>query len=213
MLKKFNRVGAYLGLAGLGMALAASAASAQTYNGNTVYKTIRPDGSPQIIIANRTAGERLSVTFPGAESTYNVTANGCGLIVLRDSTTRQLADLVSVDGAAIDQASLPTQLLPRCVNGTLEEARSANFKTGAGEVVIVKSPNTVYKAVYAGGRDRSVTANACGFATIRSTSTLDITAFPNFTIGSTSYNLTTLADAGVEPLCRSGALYIPSAWP
>lgn len=70
----------------------------------------------------------------------------------------------------INQGSLPTQLLPRCVDGNLEEARMDHFKTGAGEVVLVKTPNTVYEATYTGGRTASVTVNACGFAQINSTS-------------------------------------------
>ncbi|WOD37110.1 hypothetical protein RRF56_01220 (plasmid) [Nodosilinea sp. E11] len=190
-------------------------ASAQMYNGNAVYKVMRSNGSPQLIVANRAPGENLTITYPGATSSRRVTANACGLIVLRDGASSSLADLVSVDSSPINQASLPTQLLPRCVDGNLEEARPANFKTGAGEVVVVKTPNTVYEAVYAGGRERRVTANACGFAAVNSTSALDWADAANqsFSIGGISYNMNTLPIANPEPLCRSGQLYNPAGWP
>lgn len=207
----------FVGLAGAALVLSvamAPLAMAQTYSGAAVYKITRSNGTPAVIIANRSAGEKVSVTFPNATATRRVTANACGLVVLRDSSTAPIANLVSVDGAAITQASLPTQLLPRCVNGNLEEARTANFKTGAGEVVIVETPNTVYEAVYSGGRSRDVTANACGFAQINSSDSLDLTStqYGTFSIGGTSYSLASLPQANPEPLCRSGQLYVPSSW-
>lgn len=190
-------------------------AMAQTYNGNSVYKVTRSNGEPQVIVANQTPGARLDVIFPNATTTAKVTANACGLVVIRDSATRPANTLVSIAGAAIDQATLPTQLLPRCVNGALEEARAANFKTGAGEVVVVKTPNTVYDAVFSGGRSRNVTVNACGFAAISGTSAMPWSDAANkaFSIGGTAYNIDTLPAANPEPICRSGQLYVPDAWP
>ncbi|MBD1877013.1 hypothetical protein H6F75_26360 [Nodosilinea sp. FACHB-131] len=173
---------------------------------------MRSNGSAQVIVANRTPGERLTISYPGATSTRRVTANACGLVVLRDGASSSLADLVSVDGAPINQAALPTQLLPRCVNGNLEEPRAANFKTGAGEVVIVKTPNTVYEAAYGGGRDRNVTANACGFAAISESSAYPWASNPTIVIGGTTYTVATLPTANPEPLCRSGQLYTPASW-
>ncbi|PSN08509.1 hypothetical protein C7271_21370 [filamentous cyanobacterium CCP5] len=204
---------ARLGLIGLAVAMAAPA-FAQTYSGNNVYKVTRSNGSEAVILANRSPGERISVTFPGAVSSRRVTANPCGLIVLRSTSTVPISNLLSVDGAAIDQTSLPTQLLPRCVDGTLEEARSNDFKTGAGEVVIVKSPNTVYEASFSGGRSRNVTANACGFASITSTSTYDLTRpeLDAFEVMGSPYQISTLPAAGLEPVCRTGSLYVPAAW-
>ena len=200
-----------LGLLGLASAIALPA-MAQTYNGNTVYKVTRSNGSAQVVVANRTPGERLTISYPGAISTRRVTANACGLVVLRDSATNALTDLVSVYGVTINQATLPNQLLPRCVDGNLEEARTANFKTGAGEVVIVKTPNTVYEAAYGGGRDRNVTANACGFAAINESSSYPWASNPTIVIGGTTYTVATLPTANPEPLCRSGQLYMPAGW-
>jgi hypothetical protein len=207
----------FLVMAGIGLVAAAAVApfaSAQMYSGNTVYKVMRSNGTPQVVVANRTPGERLTMTYPNATSARRVTANACGLVVLRDSASNALTSLVSVDGATIDQMALPTQLLPRCVNSNLEEARASNFKTGAGEVVVVKTPNTVYEAVYAGGRTRNVTANACGFVAINGTSTVpwEDTANQAFELGGTAYNVTTLPEASLEPLCRSGQLYTPASW-
>jgi hypothetical protein len=209
--KRAKKYAVRLALLGVASAIAFPA-MAQTYSGNNIYKVTRPNGTPQVIVANRTPGERLSISYPNATSTRRVTANACGLVVLRDGASSSLTDLVSVDGAMINQATLPTQLLPRCVNGSLEEARAANFKTGTGEVVVVKTPNTVYEAAYGGGRDRSVTANACGFAAINESSTFPWASNPTIMLGGTTYTVATLPTADLEPLCRSGQLYMPASW-
>jgi hypothetical protein len=204
-----------LALACLLAGAAAVPAVAQTFNGNAIYKVTRSNGTPSIIVANRSPGERVTVTFPNALKSRRVTANACGLITLRDTSSNPLANLQSVDGETIDQSALPTQLLPRCVDGTLEEARAAHFKTGAGEVVLVKTPNTVYPAVYSGGKTANATVNACGFAQMNTTSSRDLTTaeYSDFEVDGTAYSISTLPEASPEPLCRSGNLYLPNAWP
>lgn len=142
-----KRTQLFAGLGLLSLLVSTLPAMAQTYNGNTIYKITRTNGSPAVVVANKTPGDRVEVTYPNATQSRRVTANSCGLIVLRNTSTRPLTNLVSVYGAAVDQAALPQQLLPRCVDGSLEEARTQDFKTGAGEVVLVKTPNTVYQAV------------------------------------------------------------------
>lgn len=206
----------FLTIGGIGLivtGLLAPLALAQTYNGSAVYKVTRSTGTTQVIVANRTPGERLTITYPAATTTRRVTANACGLVVIRDSSTNPLTNLQTVDGTAINQAALPTQLLPRCVDGVLEEARTANFKTGTGDVVIVKTPNTVYEAVYRGGRIRNVTANACGFAAINESDSYSWASNPTIVIGGTTHTIATMAQANPEPICRTGQLYVPAAWP
>lgn len=100
MKKRKLAVWAGIGLA-LTTALSPLAVQAQSYNGSSIYKVTRSNGSPQVIVANRTPGERISITYPDATSTRKVTANACGLITLRDSSSNALADLVSVDGEAV----------------------------------------------------------------------------------------------------------------
>jgi len=65
-------------------------ALAQTFNGNNIYKITRTNGTPAVIVANRTAGQRLAILFPNALSTRRVTANACGLITLRDTSSKGL---------------------------------------------------------------------------------------------------------------------------
>ena len=202
-----------LGVLGLTTAIAFPAV-AQTFNGNDVYKVMR-NGTPQVIVGNLTPGSRLTMTYPGATTIRRVTTNSCGLAVLRDSNANSLSNLVSINSNTINQTALPTQLLPRCVNGVLEEARTETFKTGTGEVVFVGTPNTVFEAIYAGGRDRNVAVNACGFAAINSTSALDWSETSNqtFTFNGNTYDINTLPTADPEPICRSGNLYEPASWP
>jgi hypothetical protein len=204
-----------LGLACLSLAVTAAPTLAQIYNGNSIYKITRSNGTTSIVVAGQTAGQRIAINYANATRTRRVTANACGLITLRDTSSNPLSSLVSVDGETIDQGALPQQLLPRCVNGTLEEARTAHFRTGAGEVVLVKTPNTVYQAVYSGGRTRNTTVNACGFAQANSTSTYqhDQPEYASFEINGTTYDFASIPEATPAPLCRTGTLYIPADWP
>jgi hypothetical protein len=82
-------------------------------------------------------------------------------------------------------------------------------------VVLVKTPNTVYEAVYSGGRSRNATVNACGFAQANSTSTYqhDQPEFATFEINGTTYDFASIPEATPAPLCRTGTLYIPADWP
>ncbi len=53
-------------MAGIGLVAAATVApfaSAQMYSGNTVYKVMRSNGTAQVIVANRTPGESLSISW------------------------------------------------------------------------------------------------------------------------------------------------------
>lgn len=187
-----------------------SGASAQMVSGNSTFKVER-NGQPTVYIGEKAPNSDVPVTFVGADRTRRVAANGCGLITLRDSDTAPLSGLKSVDGDTINIATLPIRLIPRCVDGVLEEARTANFKTGTGDVVIVKTPNTSYEAIFTADTVRSVRVNACGFASLRGSSTAPFLGTTQVKIGTGA--TTTIGAIPVtdnEPLCRSGVLFTPT---
>lgn len=186
-----------------------SGASAQMYNGNDVFKVER-NGQAIVYIGEQTPGADVPVTFIGADRTRRVSANACGLIILRSSPTAPLSGLKSVDGMTINQATLPTRLIPRCLNGTLEEPRTADFKTATGDVVIVKTPNTSYNAIYTADVTRTLRANVCGFATLRGSATAPLMGTTQIRVGmDTPTTIGAIPTAMNEPICRNGTLFTP----
>jgi hypothetical protein len=211
---KFRKLGA---IALLAMSsLSALPTLAQTYSGSNTFKTINPTtNQPIVFVGEQPPGGEVSVTFVGADRTRRVAANACGLVTLKDTTSAPLAGLKSVDGVPINQATLPVRLAPRCVNGVLEEARNADFKTGLGDVVLVKTPNTSYEAIYMADVVRKVRANACGFASVRGTTASPLLGTTSIKVGmGSTTTIGAIATASSEPVCRNGVLYTPegAAW-
>jgi hypothetical protein len=97
------------------------------------------------------------------------------------------------------------------VDGVLEEARTANFKTGTGDVVIVKTPNTSHEAIFTADTVRNVRVNACGFAFLRGSTAAPFLGTTQVKIetGSTT-TIGAIPSTDNEPLCRNGVLFTPS---
>ncbi|MCY7274446.1 MAG: hypothetical protein LH702_12085, partial [Phormidesmis sp. CAN_BIN44] len=174
-----------------------------------------PSGLNVVYVGEQAPSAEVPITFPGSDRTRRVSANACGLITLKDTTSAPLAGLKSLDGVNINQATLPVRLIPRCVNGILEEARTADFKTGYGDVVIVKAPNTSYPAIYTADVIRKVRANACGFASVRGSIAAPSMGTTQIKIGAgTATTVSSIATAPSEPVCRNSVLYTPeeAAW-
>ncbi|KAM3106819.1 hypothetical protein [Phormidesmis sp. 146-33] len=196
--------------------LSALPASAQSYSGSNVFKTINPTtNQPVVFIGEQSPNAEIDVTFTGADRSRRVSANGCGLVTLKDTDSAPLSGLKSVDGMTINQATLPVRLAPRCVNGVLEEARNSDFKTGLGDVILVKTPNTSYEAIYTADVVRKVRANACGYGALRGTTAAPLLGTTSIKIGAgTATTINAISTAPSEPLCRNGVLYTPegAAW-
>ncbi len=125
----------------------------------------------------------LTVMLGGLNQTRSVTANACGLLTIRPSATRPIPASFMIGTSTITPANLPTQLLPKCgTNGQLEEARTANFKTSEGAVIVVgQTPSASVQMSFEGGKERKVKINACGFGKINNSSTNPFTANASFT--------------------------------
>ena len=103
-----------------------------------------------------------------------------------------------------------------CTNGTFSEARTANFKTAKGQVVIVgKTANTSVSIVLAGDSTKNLAINACGTGVLHAAK--GDTLPDTFTVNGSSYTLASLPDAGKGPVCKKSATgayttYTPSTW-
>lgn len=187
----------------LGMLAIASSAYAIPYGTNTVYRS----GTDVIISAN--AGSQVSVELGSTVKNRAALVGLCGEVKVNPGTTPP--ETLTVGTKTITTASLPTQLLPKCVNGQFEESRAADFKTSTGQIVVVGlTPNQSVTVGIPTPTTRKVTINDCGFGALKNASGSIIVNGQNYTVSS-------LPDAGVAPVCRItngvSAGYIPATWP
>lgn len=199
----------------LGVGAAASSvgpAAAIPYNGATVYKAM--DAGSTVVVFSGTAGSRIAVSLGSSDKSTARLAGSCGEVRISLPSSGDFTGL-KVDGTAINAATLPSQTLPTCVSGTFSEARTANFKTPTGQVVVVgKTPGAAVAVSLPSATTRNVTVNSCGFGILKGTSTSALPA--TFMVGTTSYTVATLPDATTAPYCRTidGTPYgyVPASW-
>lgn len=205
MQKKLARAAAVLGIAMTTIPLFTTVANA--------VPTIFRDSQNNVYVMGQSPQSRVSLTYNGMLRSRDYQANTCGWITLRNSSTSPIAGTIVVGGTNVDTASLPTQLLPGCTNGTPAETRSANFRTSTGDVVIVGRTAGSYVTIQVPqNRDRSATANACGFAKFSNSTTYQHQSSTMVEFSSDydgSINGLTQRDA---PICSRGNLYVPYGW-
>jgi hypothetical protein len=203
-------------IAAFGIAIAAlnsPAAQAIPYGTENVYKVMK-DGVTTVYVS-ATANSRVQLELGSVERSTARIVGACGEVRISVPSSGSW-DGLKVDGTAIDATSLATQVLPACTNGTFAEARTSNFKTPNGQIVIVnKSVGSGVAITLPGDATRNLSINACGFGVLRSTTS---TALPNsFSMSGTNYTVSSLPDAGEPPVCRTnGGVstgYVPSSWP
>jgi hypothetical protein len=169
------------------------------------------DAKGDVYMSGTSNSEKI-VTISGLTQTRNLTANACGVAVLRSSLSRPIPTSFLIGGTTITPTSLPTQLLPKCLaSGQLEEARTANFKTADGTVVLVgQTPSATVQISYAASKDRKVKTNACAIGRIGNSSTNPFTAAMSFTIDGTTIGYGDLP-VNTPWYCRNGTTYQPYA--
>ncbi|MEA5553323.1 hypothetical protein VB713_20500 [Anabaena cylindrica UHCC 0172] len=183
-------------------------ANAIPYSGNTVYKTII-DGATTVFISGTPNGT-TSVALGYIDRFSSRVAGNCGEIRLTASTVGT-TPTIQVAGTTVTLSSLSTQLLPTCTGGSFSEARPDNFKTPAGDVVIVgQTANSAVLLNIPRDTTRTVRINSCGFGTLRNSSSFSIP--PTFSVDAIERVLADLPNAGNAPRCTSGVGYVPAAW-
>jgi hypothetical protein len=147
------------------------------------------------------------VEYSAGELSRKITANYCGLVIVPVPTGASMPASITVDGTSVDTATLPTQSVPQCVNNTLKEVRSVNFKDSTGRVIIVGKTAGVQSTVaYPGVPSlKSITANACGYARISNSTSNPAPA--TFTYGGQSYTTATLPEQ-IPNRCIDGKKFV-----
>lgn len=187
----------------LGVLAITTSANAIPYGSNTVYRA----GTDVIISAP--SGSQVSVGLGSALKNRSALAGACGEVKVNPGTTPPAT--ITVGTKTITIANLPTQLLPKCVNGQFEESRTADFKTSTGQIVVVGlTPNQSVTVGVPTSTVRKVTINGCGFGTLKNAS-------GTLTINGQKYTVSSLPNAGAAPVCRTtngvSTGYTPSSWP
>jgi hypothetical protein len=205
-----------LGLCAIASGIASSInpAAAIPYSSNTVYKTLDATNGTTIYISG-TANSKSLVSLGTVDRSTARIAGACGELKISIPSSGSFTGL-KVDSMAIDASALSTQILPSCVSGTFAETRSANFKTPNGQVVIVgKIPGAAIAITLPTDATKNVSINGCGFGFFRASS--GSTLPTSFDIGTTTYTVASLPDAGEPPVCKTSngvsTGYVPSSWP
>jgi hypothetical protein len=175
------------------------------------------DSSNNLFVMNQTPGATAELIYSGYTKFKNLTANGCGLASWRGTVTYPVPSAFSINGATIVTfTSLPIQVKPTCSNGVLAEPRTANFRTEAGELVIVTSPGAAVSIGHEATKVRKSKVNTCGVARWSSTQ-----SYPHVEGNGVGYkHPTTMQETlSIEdfpifeaPICRTDNLLIPASW-
>lgn len=174
----------------LGIASIAPASAIQ-YNTSTVYKAT--DGGYTVVVFSASAGSKIQVNLGNVSKPTAKIVGACGEIKLSVPSSGSFTGL-KVDGTSVDASTLSTQTLPSCVNGTFAEARTSNFKTPSGQVVIVgKTPGTAASVELPQPTIKTVSINACGFGVLKESATFTLPT--TFKVDATDYTTASLPDS------------------
>ena len=98
------------------------------------------DATGNIYVGATSASGEIQLNLGNTSIKKSVKANQCGLAKIANSATSPIPSTVSVGGTSISVASLTQRILHKCllVNGSyqLEEARTGNFKTIEGSLIL-----------------------------------------------------------------------------
>ncbi|MBD2666699.1 hypothetical protein [Richelia sinica] len=178
------------------------------YQGQSVYKvSINGD---TVVYVNGTPSGSAEVQLGFVDKISSKIAGSCGEIKLSSSSLGSTPS-IQVNSSNVTLSSLPIQLLPSCTNGSFVEARTQNFRSPSGDVIIVgQVPASAVLINIPKNTNKTVRLNACGFGTLKNSSSFSIPSA--FTIGNNSYSLSSLPSPTDPPVCRGGIKYQPTAW-
>ncbi len=190
-----------------------SIVAATSFSGMAQAETFR-DGENNLYVTGLSSQQELSFSYPGTPRTSSGRANACGAVTVRGTNGMPVTGVIKVDNVPINTATLPTQLLPTCgANGAFNEARTVNFKTPDGQVVVVgKTPNNFVGVETPEVAIRKVRSNACGFARLAPNARFTHSGSQEVAIGSDPAATISSINQKDAPLCRGNVMYVPTSW-
>ena len=152
------------------------------------------------IFIKTTAGATVTVGLEAQASTKSATSDRCGGLTIGSQLSPQTTPF-TLNGVTIDPSTLSVGLKPNCKNngGTYayDVTPTGNFKTSNGQVFIKNDATypegfgdrRILQITTTGSANRSLTANQCVLATIRSTNSSPILSTTTFTYNNNTYEV------------------------
>lgn len=181
------------------------------------------DGS--VVVSGLTNYGSYVVEYSGTPKVRRVSANACGVVSLRSSTSFPITSTSSLtrSGTSYLMSDLPVGATPKCSNGTLAEAPAASvFKDSNGAVYFTgltaySSAEIAFNSIPA---TRRAKANACGMLSIRNNSLYPLSTTPivvkNYSDTGSGLSVLTFTPSTLTssdaPVCRQGKAYFPEGW-
>lgn len=171
-------------------------------------EVVKRDAQNNVYVAGLTPGSSTEVGFNGTFVTRKVQANRCGVIRITPSLNYAKATQITLDGTASDIANLTVATPGNCasVNGSYTSVNApaaTRFKDAIGAIYIQGlTPSSDQTVSYPDlPVTRKITANACGYFRIASTTQSPITNSSVLKIGSVSYTVSSLGTL-ISPGCK-----------
>ncbi len=161
------------------------------------------DAQGSVYIGATAPNADIKLELSGVDIKKSVRLNACGMGKISNTESSPVPTTINIQGSAVTVASLTQRIFPKCVvvNGSYqpEEARTENFKTVDGSLIIVGTPNMVVDYTASGLTTKNIKANQCGWAKITNSPTNPIPA--NATIRATvgAVGFATATDYGTIP--------------
>lgn len=212
-LRSVGAIASVAGAIATGLPAIAQVAATKNIDGNIVVSGLQNYGSYQ-------------VEYSGAPKLRRSSANACGVISLRHSTSYPITTTSSFtrEGTNYSMADLPVGATPRCVNGALAEpVAAAAFKDSNNVVFFTgltpySSHQVAFNDIPTNRRSR---ANACGMISLRNSPNYPLSSSPisvkmimdDSSVGASLSDFTpSNLNAGDIPICRQGKAYFPEGW-
>lgn len=169
------------------------------------------DEQGQIRIEDATPNSQIEIS---TEISRRIRANSCGLMIIRKPSVVptmpaqiQLEDPTApANQRPITIANLPVNTIPACINNQLAAPRPDDFKTEAGQVVIVgRSSGVAYMVGFGGLYPRKVQSNACGMIRFNAS---QFNSNPTFVYNGQTYSVSSL-EGRTPAKCINGIKYVP----
>lgn len=171
-------------------------------------EVVKCDAQNNVYVAGLTPSSSTEVGFNGTFVTRLVQANRCGVIRITPSLNYANATQITLGGTASEIANLPVADPGNCaiVNGTYTSVNAPSatrFKDAIGAIYIQGlTPSSDQTVSYPDlAVTRRVTANACGYFRIASTTQSPITNSSVLKIGSVTHTVSSLGTV-ISPLCK-----------
>ncbi len=188
-----------------------------------VVATKTADGS--VLVSGLTQYGSYTIEYSGTPKARRVSANACGVVALRSSTSFPITSTSSftISGTNYLNSDLPVGATPSCANGILAQTPVASvFKDSNGVVYFTRlsaysSAEIAFNSVPA---TRRAKANACGMVSLKNNPTYPLTSTPivvkNYSDTGSGLSVLTFTPSSLTasdaPICRSGKAYFPEGW-